>query len=146
MWRQQFLKIFVASLCSSFIQCPTLSCDATLKDVRDNKTFLLTSNLRFRDDFSPWTYFGLSHTIFISSSYTILIITLFGHPRIRPLGHRPNSYSFNNTFQIIGPHRLDEEFENDFYVVAFYFYFFIIHVATYIYIYINVFSYVQYSN
>ena len=80
---------------------PTLSCDATLKNVQDDKTFLLTSDLRFRDDFSPRTYVGLSHTIFISSSsssYIIPIITLFDHPQIGPLGHRPNSDNFNNTF------------------------------------------------
>ena len=76
------MKIFVASLCSSFIQCPTLSCDAILKDAWDDKTFLLTLDLRFRDDFSLRTYFGLSHTIFISSSYIIPIITLFDHPWI----------------------------------------------------------------
>ena len=56
--------------------------DATSKDVKDDKTFLLTSDLYFRDDFSPRTYFGLSYTILISSSYTILIITLFDHPWI----------------------------------------------------------------
>ena len=44
--------------------------------------FLLTLDLRFRDDFSPRTYFGLSHTIFVSSSYTIPTITLLDHPRI----------------------------------------------------------------
>ena len=82
MWRLHILKIFVASLCSSLIQCPTLSCDATLKNIRDDKTFLLTLDLHFRDDFSPRTYFGLSHTIFISSSYTISIITLFDYARI----------------------------------------------------------------
>ena len=102
------MKIFVASLCSSFLQCPTLSCDAILKDVWDNKIFLLTSDLRFQDDFSPRTYFGLSYTIFISSSYTIHIITLFDHPQIGwyPLGHRPNSHNFNSTFWIIGPHNI----------------------------------------
>ena len=76
------MKIFVASLCSSLIRCLTLSYDATLKNVQDDKTFLLTSDLGFRDDFSPQTYVGLSHTIFISSSYTIPIITLLDHPRI----------------------------------------------------------------
>jgi len=76
------LKIFVASFCSSLIQCLPLGCDATLKDVRDDKTFLLTSDLRFRDDFSPRTHFGLSDTIFISSSYTIPIVTLFDYPWI----------------------------------------------------------------
>ena len=76
------MKIFVATLCSFLIQCLNLSYDATLKDAWDDKTFLLTSDPRFRDEFSPRTYFGLSHIIFISSSYTVSIITLFNHPRI----------------------------------------------------------------
>ena len=76
------LKIFVTSLYSSFIQCPTSNRDATLKNVQDDKAFLLTSNLYFQDDFSPWTYFGLSYTILISSTHTLPIITLFGRPRI----------------------------------------------------------------
>ena len=76
------LKIFVASLYSFFIQCPISHCDATLKNVQDDKAFLLTSDLCFRDDSSPWTYSGLSYTILISSTYTLLIITLFGRPRI----------------------------------------------------------------
>ena len=50
------LKIFVASLYSSFIQGPTSSHDATLKSVQDDKVSLLTSDLCFRDDFSPRTY------------------------------------------------------------------------------------------
>ena len=57
------LKIFVASLYSSFIQCLTSNCDATLKNVQDDKAFLLTSDLCFRDDSSPRTYPGLSYTI-----------------------------------------------------------------------------------
>ena len=76
------LKIFVTSLYSSFIQCPTSNCDATLKNVQDDKAFLLTSNLYFQDDSSPWTYFGLSYTILISSTHTLPIITLCGRPRI----------------------------------------------------------------
>ena len=63
---------------------PDFSCHATWEDAWDDKTFLVTSDLRFRDEFSPRTQFGLSHTIFISSSYIILIITLFKHPRIGP--------------------------------------------------------------
>ena len=70
-----FEDIFVASLCSSLIQCPTPRRDATLKNVQGDKTVLITSDLRLRDDFSPRMYFGLSHTIFISSSYTFSIIT-----------------------------------------------------------------------
>ena len=54
------LKIFVASFYSSFIQCPTSNRDATLKNVQDDKAFLLTSDLCFQDDFSPWTYSRLS--------------------------------------------------------------------------------------
>ena len=76
------LKIFVASLYSSFIQCPTSNCDAILKNVQDDKAFLLTSDLCFRDDFSPQTYSGLSYTILISSTHTLLIITLFGRPQV----------------------------------------------------------------
>ena len=76
------LKIFVASLYSSFIQCPTSNRDATLKNVQDDKAFLLTSDLYFRDNFSPRTYYGLSYTILISSTHTFPIITLFGCPRI----------------------------------------------------------------
>ena len=75
MWNKQLLKIFVSSLCSSLIQYPTLCCDATLKNVQDDKTVLITSGLRLQDDVSPQTYFGLLYTIFISSSYTFLIIT-----------------------------------------------------------------------
>ena len=76
------LKIFVASLYSSFIQYLTSNRDATLKNVQDDKAFLLTSNLCFRDDSSPWTYSGLSYTNLISSTHTLPIITLFGHPWI----------------------------------------------------------------
>ena len=76
------LKIFVASLYSSFIQCPTSNHDATLKNVQDDNVFLLTSDLYFRDDSSPQTYSGLSYTILISSTHTLPIITLFGRPRI----------------------------------------------------------------
>ena len=76
------LKIFVASLYSLFIQCPTSNRDAILKNVQDDKAFLLTSDLCFRDDSYPWTYSGLSYTILISSTHTLPIITLFGHPRI----------------------------------------------------------------
>ena len=74
------LKIFIGSLCSSFIQCPTSNRDATLKNVQDDKAFLLTSDLCFRDDFSPRTYPRLSFTILISSTHTLPIITLFVRP------------------------------------------------------------------
>ena len=67
-WRQQFLKIFVASLCSSFIQYPTPRYDTILKNVQDDKKALITSNLHLRGDFPPRTYFGLSYTIIISYS------------------------------------------------------------------------------
>ena len=40
-------KIFVASLYSSFIQCSTSNRDAILKNVQDDKAFLLTSDLCF---------------------------------------------------------------------------------------------------
>ena len=76
------LKIFVASLYSSFIQCPTSNRDAIMKNVQDDKAFLLTSDLCFQDDSYPWTYSGLSYTILISSTHTLPIITLFSHPRI----------------------------------------------------------------
>ena len=70
-----FEDIFVASLCSSLIQCLTPRRDATLKNVQDDKTILITLGLCLRDDFSAQTYFGLSYTIFISSSYTLPIMT-----------------------------------------------------------------------
>ena len=76
------LKMFVTSLYSSFIQCPTSNRDATLKNEQDDKAFLLTLDLCFRDDSYPRTYSGLSYTILISSTHTIPIITLFGRPRI----------------------------------------------------------------
>ena len=101
------MKIFVASLYSSLVQCSTSNRDAILNDVQDDKTFLLTSDLCFQDDFSSQTYFGLSYTILISSSYTIPIITLLtilGLVNLLGLGHRPNSYSFDSTFWLTGPH------------------------------------------
>ena len=76
------LKIFVVFLYSSFIQCPTSNRNATLKNVQDDKAFLLTSDLCFRDESSPRTYSGLSYTIRISSTHTLPIITLFGRSRI----------------------------------------------------------------
>ena len=76
------LKIFVASLYSSFIQCPTSNRAATLKNVQDDKAFLLTLDLCFRDNSYPQTYSGLSYTILISSTHTLPIITLFGRLRI----------------------------------------------------------------
>ena len=76
------LKIFVASLYPSFIQCPISNYEVTLKNVQDDKTLLLSSNLCFLDDSPPWTYSGLSYTILISSTHTLFIITLFGRPRI----------------------------------------------------------------
>ena len=62
------MKIFVASLCSSLIQCLTPRYDVILKNVRDDKKALITSDLHLRGDFPPQTYFGLTYTIFISSS------------------------------------------------------------------------------
>ena len=76
------LKIFVASFYSSLIQCPTSNRDATLKNAQDDKAFLLTSDLCFRDNSYPRTYSGLSYTILISSTHTLPIITLFGRLRI----------------------------------------------------------------
>ena len=76
------LKIFVASLYSSFIQCLTFNRDATLKNVQDDKAFLLTSDLCFRDDYSPRTYSGLSYINLISFTHTLPVITLFDRPRI----------------------------------------------------------------
>ena len=76
------LKIFVASPYSSFIQCLTSNRDATLKNVQDDKAFLLTSDLCFRDDYSPRTYSGLSYTNLISFTHTLLVITLLDRPRI----------------------------------------------------------------
>ena len=76
------LKIFVTSLYSSFIQCPTSNRDATLKNEQDDKAFLLTLDLCFRDDSYPRTYSGLSYSTLIYSTHTLPIITLFGHPRI----------------------------------------------------------------
>ena len=64
------LKIFVASLYSSFIQCPTSNRDATLKNVQDDKAFLLTSNFCFRDNSSPQTYSRLH----IQSLFLLLIL------------------------------------------------------------------------
>ena len=83
------LKIFVASLYLSFVQYPlsniqnpTSNRDATLKNVQDDKAFLLTSDLYFRDDYSPRTYSGLSYTNLISFTHTLPVITLFDRPRI----------------------------------------------------------------
>ena len=76
------LKIFVVSLYSSFTQCLTSNRDATLKNVQDDKAFLLTSDLCFRDDSSPRTYSRLSYTNLISSTHTLPVITLFDRPRI----------------------------------------------------------------
>ena len=76
------LKIFVASLYSSFIQCLTFNRDATLKNIQDDKAFLLISDLYFRDDSSPWTYSGLSYTNLISFTHTLPVITLFDRPQI----------------------------------------------------------------
>ena len=76
------LKIFVASLYSSFIQCVTFNRDATLKNVQDDKAFLLISDLYFRDDSSPQTYSGLSYTNLNSSTHTLPVLTLFDRLRI----------------------------------------------------------------
>ena len=65
----------VASLYSSLIQCPSPRYDATLKNVQDDKKVLITLDLHLRGDFSPRTYFGLSYTIFISSSDFLPIMT-----------------------------------------------------------------------
>ena len=64
------LKIFVASLYRSFIQCLISNHDATLENVQDDKALLLTSDICFRDDSPPSTYSGLSYTILISSTHT----------------------------------------------------------------------------
>ena len=82
MQRQQFLKIFVASLYSPLIQHPTPSCEATLKKVQGDMTLLLTSDPRSRDGFSPRTCVGLISYYLYFSLYTIPIITSFGHSRI----------------------------------------------------------------
>ena len=85
------MKIFVASLCSSLIQCLTLRYDVILKNVRDDKKVLITSDLHLRCDFSSQTYFGLSYTIFISSfdslpNYDLyLAIIGLGHWIIGPM-------------------------------------------------------------
>ena len=71
------LKIFVASLYPSFIQCLISDHDATLENVQDDKALLLTSDLRFQDDSHPQTYSGLSYTILISFTHTFPIITFF---------------------------------------------------------------------
>ena len=76
------LKIFVASIYPSFIQRPFRNRDATLENVQDDKALLLTSDLYFQDDSHPRTCSGLSYTILISSTHTLPIITLFGHPQI----------------------------------------------------------------
>ena len=76
------LKIFVASLYPSFIQCLISNHDATLGNIQDDKALLLTSDLCFRDDSHPRTCSRLSYTILTSSTHTLPIITLFGHPRI----------------------------------------------------------------
>ena len=74
------LKIFVASLYPSFIQCPISNHDATLENVQGDKALLLTLDHCFRDNSHPRTCSGLSYTILISSTHTLSIITLFGHP------------------------------------------------------------------
>ena len=76
------LKIFIAFLYPSFIQCLISNHDATLENIQDDKALLLTSDLCFRDDSHPRTCSGLSYTILTSSTHTLPIITLFGHPRI----------------------------------------------------------------
>ena len=76
------LKIFVASLYPSFIQCLISNHDATLENIQDDKALLLTSDLCFRDDSHSRTCSRLSYTILTSSTHTLPIITLFGHPRI----------------------------------------------------------------
>lgn len=76
------LKIFVASLCPSFIQWPTYSHDATLKSTRIDEIF---SNPRILDS---EVAFILGHILdyHVQSLSPLLIpfpaITLFGHPRI----------------------------------------------------------------
>ena len=76
------LKIFVASLYPSFIQCLISNHDATLENIQDDKAILLILDLCFRDDSHPRTCSGLSYTILTSSTHTLPIITLFGRPRI----------------------------------------------------------------
>ena len=76
------LKIFIASLYPSFIQCSISNHDTTLENAQDDKALLLTLDLCFRDDSHPRTYSGLSYTILISSTHTLPIITLFDRPWI----------------------------------------------------------------
>ena len=76
------LKIFIATLYPSFIQCPFSNHDATLENAQDDRALLLISDLCFRDDSHPRIHSGLSYTILLSSTHTLPIITLFGGLRI----------------------------------------------------------------
>ena len=76
------LKIFIAALYPSFIQCSFSNHDATLENAQDDRALLLISDLCFRDDSHPRIHSGLSYTILLSSTHTLPIITLFGGLRI----------------------------------------------------------------
>ena len=76
------LKIFIATIYPSFIQCPFSNHDATLENAQDDRALLLISDLCFRDDSHPRIHSGLSYTILLSSTHTLPIITLFGGLRI----------------------------------------------------------------
>ena len=82
MWRQQLLKIFVASFYLLLVQRPTPSCDVTLKKVQGDMTLLLTLDPCSQNGFSPRTCVGLISYYLYFSLYTIPIITSFGHSRI----------------------------------------------------------------
>ena len=76
------LKIFIATLYPSFIQCLFSNHDATLENAQDDRALLQISDLCFRDDSHPRIHSGLSYTILLSSTHTLPIITLFGGLRI----------------------------------------------------------------
>ena len=80
------MKIFVASLCSSLIQCPTPRYDATLKNVQDYKTVLITSDVFWTIIYTIYLFLlypshydlylailGLDHWI-IDLMHTVLIV------------------------------------------------------------------------
>ena len=79
MWRQQLLKIFVASLYLPFFQRPTPNYDVTLKEVQGDMTLLPTLDPCSRDGFSPRMCVELVAYYLYFSYYTIPIITSFGH-------------------------------------------------------------------
>ena len=63
------LKIFIATLYPSFIQCPFSNHDATLENAQDDRALLLISDLCFRDDSHPRIHSGLSYTIIHNPSF-----------------------------------------------------------------------------